>query len=446
MDAGHGENAVLKPLRWLLQGSLALVLLVIVLWTVSRLWPQSSEQREAVALMEQEPVQSGRNAFAQMWLLGYEGIDEDSREQLLAEDVARYREARAVLPADAYPTVVSFSSLADGRYPHVPPMESFCSWGTAGCLQKVRQDPARVAAELQGQQALLQRIAEISQYGHYQNVFPPDPTTPTPSFQLLTRSFPAHALAHVQGRSDEALQGICTDMRTARLLMSHGDSLIAAMIGTAMVEGNVRLLGEVLAELPLGHPLPESCHAALAPAAASELSACPAMRGEFAMSNAAITHHSVWPQSLLLDREKARGRIARHHAWPCTTDALAAVARDEPLRPAAIDSSVWELECAANAVGCVLADTAGPAYGNYPLRMQDAGAQLRLAAVLLWLREHAAGNAASVALARLPAALATGRPIRVSDDGQSLQLDRYAQKHGAIESMSISLPPGLATP
>lgn len=436
---------MLKPLRWLLQGSLALVLLVVVLWAVSRLWPQSSEQREAVALLEQEPVQPGRNVFAQMWLLGYDGIDDDNREQLLAEDVVRYRQARAAIAADAYPAVTSFRSIADGRHASVPAMEKFCYWSQPGCLQKVRQDPERVSAGLQGQQALLQRIAALSQYGHYRNVFPPDPGMLMPSFQLLARSLPAHALAHVQGRSDEALQGICTDMHTARML-SQGDSLIVAMIGATMVEANVRLLGDVLAELPLEHPLPERCRTAVTSTAATGLSVCPAMRGEFALSNAAITHHSVWPQSLLLDREKARGRIARHHAWPCTTDALAAVARDEPLRPAAIDSSVWELECAANAVGCVLADIAGPAYGNYPLRMQDAGAQLRLAAVLLWLREHAAGNAASVALARLPAALANGRPIRVSDDGQSLQLDRYAQKHGAIESMSIALPPGLATP
>ncbi len=432
-------------MRWLVQGLSTVVLLVVAVWAVSRLWPQNRAQREAVALLEQAAPQPGSNAFARLWLLGYDGIADDRLDALLSEDVALHRQALAALPADAYPGVPAFESVAARRYEPVAGMENFCSWREPGCLRKVRLDETRVAAALEGQQALLQRIARLAQDGHYRNPFAPDVAMLMPPFQLLTRALPAHALAHVQGRSAEALQGLCTDTLTARLLMSHSDSLVAAMIGAAMVEGNAALLGDVLAELPRQYPLPDVCHRAFVPAMASELAICQPMRGEFALSSAAIGHFSSWPQGLLLDREKTRGRIARQMAWPCGKDALAALADDRPVRAPAVSTSRWQLECAANPVGCILSAIAGPAYADYPLRLQDAGAHLRLVAALLWLREQPGDGPLETLLARLPAGLADGpRKIRVSEDGRSLQLDRYGLKQGAV--LSVPLPEGLARP
>ncbi|MGV8961298.1 MAG: hypothetical protein ACOH1V_13110 [Stenotrophomonas sp.] len=436
---------MLKGLRWLLQGLLGAVVLVVAVWTVSRLWPQSRAERETVTLLEQDAPRPGSNAFARLWLLGYDGIAEDRLDELLAEDVARHRQALAALPEDAYPSVTTFNSVATTGFVPVANVENFCRWRESGCLRKVRLNETQVAAALEGQQALLQRIARLAQDGHYRNPFAPDPAMLMPPFKLLSRALPAHALAHVQGRSDEALQGLCTDTLTGRMLMSHSDSLVAAMTGAAMIESNGALLGEVLAELPRQHPLPAVCERAFAPAVASELTVCQPMRGEFALSSAAIPHLNPWPQSLLLDREKTRGRMARQMAWPCGKGGLEALARDEPARAPTSHLSLWQLECAANPIGCTLSDIAAPAYADYSLRPQDAGAQLRLVAALLWLREQPSDAPAEALLPRLPANLANGpRTIRVSDDGRSLQLDRYWLKQGAV--LSLPLPEGLARP
>src|SRR3546814_12001655 len=60
------------------------------------------------------------------------------------------------------------------------------------------------------------------------------------------------------------------------------------MLGIGLAtDGYGRLLAQMLAELPAGHPLPVACEAALAPVSVGELSICEAMRGEYASSAAA---------------------------------------------------------------------------------------------------------------------------------------------------------------
>lgn len=441
---------MLKALRWLLQGVLALLLLAVALWTVSRMMPMERGQREALAWLREEVPQPGDNAFAALWLLGYEEVPAAEREALAMQDVARHRQLLAALPAEEWGAGVAFESVASERFRQTEAMQSPCSWRQPGCLQAVREDAAAVAAALAGQQALLARIAELARYGHHRNLFAADPSMPMPPFQLLMRSLPAHALAHVQGRSEEALEGICNDATTARMLLAHGDNLLAAMIGAAMVEGNARLLAEVLAELPLDHPLPATCAGAFAPPTPGELSICGAMRGEFDFSRAAIAQSAGRMRWLVLDEDKTQGRMAVGMGWACTREAQQALALDEPVAPVPEPTSLWRLECAANAMGCILADIAAPAYRDYQLRLQDAGAQLRLAAALLWLRDQAAGSRdaeddVAALLARLPPELAGARrPPALAEDGRSLQVQRHWRQREPV--LSLPLPATLAAP
>jgi hypothetical protein len=84
-----------------------------------------------------------------------------------------------------------------------------------------------------------------------------------------------------------------------------------------------------------------------------------------------------------------------------------------------------------------------PAYDGYSLRMQDAGAQLRLAGAMLWLHGQPRGQTDALArLAAMPQALrSTQRPPQLSADGQRVQVPRYGRAgDGGPAWISAPLP------
>src|SRR3546814_14770872 len=97
------------------------------------------------------------------------------------------------------------------------------------------------------------------------------------------------AQAYASGKVDEGLAGACAGVRTWRTLGTDADSLIVKMLGIGLAtDGYGRLLAQMLAELPAGHPLPVACETALAPVSVDELSICETMRGAYPSSAAAI--------------------------------------------------------------------------------------------------------------------------------------------------------------
>lgn len=431
---------MLKVVRWCLWGVAALVLLVVGVWLVSRLMPMPRAQQEALALLRPAAVAPppGGNAFDGIWLLGFDDVPDADRAAIIAEDVQRL----ADLPGDAPFTPAAMASVAQVRYREVADATLPCRWRQADCLAQVRTDPAAVEATLAGQRGLLMRISALSGDGHYRSRFGADGRLPIPNFNLLQRSLSAHALAHTQGRSDEALAGICSDVRTAKVLMSHSDGLVPANIGAAMIGGNVRLLASVLAELPVEHPLPATCDGVFVTPAPQTLSLCPAMQGEFAMVSGSLEVTPAEFGWLVLDKQKTEGLLALSMAGACQQRTIDALAADIPAQWSYASSSHWRLECAANAVGCIVAGISGPAYDNYGSSLQDAGARLRLAEALLWLRANPHVDAAA-ALAQVPARLREGaRPLLLGNDGASLQVASY---YGKDNGAAFSVPlPGTA--
>ena len=442
----------MKALAWIAKGVAALIALVVGVWGISKLLPVPEDQRQARALLEQDPGFSGRNGFAALWFLGFEGVPVERYDELLAQDVAAQRRAQAqqlaaladVAGGQQAPVPFPQDSVAQGQWPRTAAsVEPVCTFNQVDCLEKVRAAPQAYAKALEGQQALLDRLAALGAYDYVQSPFPPDVSTPLPWVAGLSRAHTAYALAHVQGRSDEALAGVCRTVLTGRMLMSRSDSLLIAMVGGRMVQSGALLFSQVLAELPANQPLPPACNDAFVLPKAAELSTCNAMRGEFRLIN------SVWPTLraehqpgmwLLLDEDKTIARNALPLAHACTTQVSRALAQDAPIPPAPGKTySPWSLRCAANAVGCILSSIAGPAYEGYTARLQDAGAQLRLVAIALWLREQPAGSELPALLRQLPEPLRSpSRAVRLSDDGHWLEMPAYADKQ--------PMPPRAAVP
>ncbi|WWW34985.1 hypothetical protein V8017_19120 [Stenotrophomonas rhizophila] len=126
----------------------------------------------------------------------------------------------------------------------------------------------------------------------------------------------------------------------------------------------------------------------------------------------------------------------------CSTEVQAQIRDDRPVQLPA-PPSVWSLACVANAAGCVVMNISAPVYAGYPPRMQDAGAQLRLAGAMLWLHGQPRGQTDALARpAAMPQALrSTQRPPQLSADGQRVQVPRYGRAgDGGSPWVSAALP------
>lgn len=436
---------MLKGLKWTAFSLLGLVLLALVVVLVSWAIPPTADEHAALAAMRATPpaLAAEQNAFPAVWLLAYDGIDAQHQRVLTAQDVERYTQTVAGGSGQVYA-----GSVAKGRFPEVTPAKDWCGRKAGSCLQQVRADPEQVAAAHAGHAGLHQRLAGLSHFDAYRDPFPVDLAIPIPALAPLFDRVSLHALAHVRGDSTTALQGICEDVRSARLLMGHSDSLLLAMVGGALAERSAALFSEILAELPAGTTLPADCSAAFVPPRVDEMDLCHAMRGEFGYLRAAVETTPVAPwQEWLYDKEKTLARGASLYARNCTAQVRAQIRDDRPVVLAAGPSNV-SLRCVANAVGCILLDVAEPTYAAYPLRLQDAGAQLRLAATMLWLHgQPSAGADLMQTLQRLPAGLGSdGRPWQRSADGRQLQVHRHARPGEGVPAMITAPVPAAWQP
>ena len=428
-----------KVLRWLAWTACGVLLLAMAVYSIARLRGPADEERAALALLQESPKPPGRNAFAALWLLPHD-VPEARLADVLAEDVRRF--SRTSAPGTNAELAESFTSIAEERYPATrePERSLYCKWREPDCLARVRADRSAYSRLLDADAALLARVDALSGYGHVRSAFPPRLDAPIPAYSALAYPLTRHALAFAEGNAGEALNGVCRDLSTARMLIGHGDNLVSSMIGATMLQGNAALFADMLAELPAGHPVPAACKAALAPPRPDEFSACNAMRGEarFAfgamrdLAAAELSIGSTWQDRLrpvLFDDEKTIARMAPRYAWYCGDEARAAITADLPTR--APPPRGVNLACAHNIIGCILADVGAPTMDDYQHRLQDAGMRLKATSTLLWLRDGAANDPLAERLARRPQALRSPRrDLRVSEDGASLSIDLFDTRFG----------------
>jgi hypothetical protein len=453
-----------KLLKWVACAVGAMIVVAVVLWSVARLRGPTAEQEAALAATQGPWTPEGRNAFPYFWQLAYD-VPDAAQAEVAAEDLRRM--AAAPPPgtdADGSrtPGLFNYASVASQRYPDLRPSGEdhalFCKPREPGCLQRVRADLPRYEALVDRHARLFERVATLADYGHYRSLSPPRMDASSPPMQLGRATITQHAVAFVRGDVDAALAGTCRDIATWRRLGANSDALIMRMVGIAYsTDGYGRLLAEMLAELPRDHPLPRSCAVAVAPAEASELRLCQAMRGEFATSSSAIrlmraqaaTSRNPADRALaplFFDPEATVADIATTFAPACSDGELQRLAADaaqvgwpEPRR------GYWRLECVGNPVGCVLSEIARPAYRDYVLRAQDQGARLKLLSTLLWLREQdGEGRTLEARLDARPSALKSPtRDIEVGDDGRSLRIRQFDAGRG--DYWTLPLPPYLWT-
>ena len=78
---------ILHGLGWTLAG---LLVLAIVVWCASRMWPVPESRRQAQQRLQARLPVHGHNGFALLWTLAFDDLDARQREQALARDVQRW--------------------------------------------------------------------------------------------------------------------------------------------------------------------------------------------------------------------------------------------------------------------------------------------------------------------------------------------------------------------
>lgn len=422
---------ILRGLGWTLGG---LLVLAIVVWCASRMWPVPESRVQAQQRLEARLPATGRNGYALLWTLPFDGLDARQREQALAEDARRWA-------ADPRGGGVGKTHLAASHAElHSRPGAS-CGPTASDCLAQVRADPQRFVDAHAGHQQLHARLDQLAEADHFVSPFQPKGEgilVPLPTYGLVVDATSARALAYVQGDVEGALRGSCRGLQLGRRLVPGSSYLVESIIGANLVQANAQLLADMLVELPADHPLPVECEQAMQPMLADEQSLCRATQGEYAMSRAAIeTSASEFGGVLVLDRSSTLARVAGNLGWACGATAMAALEADRPLPVQAPPQR--DFGCLSNIMGCVLTDIAAPVYPAYSSRTQDAAAMLRLLGAQRWLRQQA-GDPVD-ALQRLPVQFRS--PVRapqLSADGSRLQVPRRSPPRSNDESAWLSVP------
>ncbi|KAF1710354.1 hypothetical protein CSC70_06610 [Pseudoxanthomonas kalamensis DSM 18571] len=446
-----------KAIKWMFWMLGGVLLLAVLVWLASRMSRVPPEQAQALAMLDAPiPVPAGRNGFAALWSLQYD-IPVDKAEALLAQDVQRFADFK---PESDGGNVVTqaFASLLD-EVPRLddgaPTEPALCNLHDGNCLATIRASLEAYAPVIESRREISRRVAALDGYGYFHMPYAPRLDTPIPPYQALTRDLSIHAYDFAQGQIDVALKGVCRDASIASKIVDSSDSLIASMVGIAMVKGAGSLLIEMLSELPSDYPLPAQCGEVFDGGVAMSAAVCSAMMGEGRFSTGGLRTLNLAPAGgvietamtrLIFDVEKTAARGASKFTWYCDEQARQQIAADQPLHNPTAQPSMWSLDCVANAAGCILMDIAAPAYDEYGLRLQDAQAQQQLVATWLWLRGRD-GDARPLAerLASRPQALKSpARSITVSEDGKSLRIDMYEAGRFPDGFWQLPLPEWMA--
>lgn len=425
-------------------GGIALLVLALV-WGMSKLIGPSRMERAALATMS-EPVQfTGRNAYPAIWLMDYP-VPAAEMDSVMAEDVRRVVDAPLQTPDGKF----SVSTVvAAGRFQSDQPDQAtrvrLCK-PSEDCLAKVRGDLTGFGKWVDQHAAWFARAELATHADQLRNPFPPRVDMPLPSFVSVYAPATQLALRFAQGDREAAIASTCQLMVDWRTLGANTDMLIAWAVARGYgAEGYGKLLAQMLAEMPVDQPLPAECRDALTPPAAAEISMCAAMRGEFNHISRTMasmmeieSRKNGFKQKVFFDADMTKAMTAVPMAKYCAEETNAAFAADKTPDQAE-EPGIYRLQCVSNAIGCILSRIAAPGYQGFELGHRDGLAMKRALAALAWWRNQPDGLSDPAAtLARMPAEYrAAAHPLRLNEDKTALILPRLQDKK---EEMVLPLP------
>ena len=441
---------------WIAAAALTLVVLFVANVGIHRLRGPTDAQEAALAKLEEvlRTPARGSNAFALLWLMRDDVADADI-EALAASDVRAAHERAAAGESLVDPARPARPRLPEPRFDD----PAMCQPREENCLARVRANPQATRGLLAAHARLLRRAPLLEAKDSYRNAFPVTLDRPFPDAGSVHRLRLAElALAWADGDRSAALAGVCNNIAAWRRMRHGSDTLIFSMLAVAQINDGLALFANLLAGMPAEDPVPRECSDAFAPIAAADVSLCTEMAGEYALTKLAIDRISRGRgetpeadneggllQPLWFDARQSLAWRATEIAQYCSEDVDRRAMQDHAANPEAYETGI--LECASNVSGCILQGVAAPAYVEYPQRVLDAAAHLRLAATLIWLRESRDDpRPLAERFAARPSHLRSGdRASGIGEDGRSLWVDNRHTRHGARHVLALA-PQTTATP
>ncbi|MDR0776107.1 MAG: hypothetical protein LBE81_05660 [Azonexus sp.] len=402
-----------------------LTLLAATFAYYSQRGPTKAQQAALALLQKDYRPTHGVNAFPLLFYMNH-NVPEDRLDAQMAADVERVRKRLDGASAS--------KEAADEDYTDAPKLPelsteekaALCAHDGKGCLAQVVAQPEAVRAALAAHPIRVARAQAFEDADYFWNEFPASASSPTVIGDIRDGRrlwLSAFALKYAEGNHVDGLAATCRNLGAWRRMARGTNSLLNRMLADGFRDGAIRLYADMLVALPADEAVPEDCALALQPVVAADADLCPVWAGELAMFESALREAdkssashgvsaSLYP---FFDLHKTTAWFALHLSPACGSQANARFLADElPHREELERFPFWTVfsvppgatwpECMANAVGCVLFNV-GADTGKYDARLLGWAARLRLAATLLWLREHSGEGSIAERFEHRPAEL-----------------------------------------
>jgi hypothetical protein len=216
----------------------------------------------------------------------------------------------------------------------------------------------------------------------------------------------AFALKYTQGDYIGGLVSTCRNIAAWRRMVGVTNSPTDSEMAIFWMDGAIRLYADMLANLPANATVPEDCALALQPVSVADVDSCAQSGRQFLREESNFN----WLEKLYsktggfkylfisatYDLKQTVIWEAEMLAVSCSDSAIKRLLSDErPLRQSVHYffgiPTIKGLACISNINGCALIAKEMLAHENSDAITLDFAAHLRLAATLLWLREHPEG-------------------------------------------------------
>jgi hypothetical protein len=388
-----------------------LLVVFVACFTFYRLRGLTTKERAAFVLMHQDyRPKHGINAFPLLFYIGYD-VPDDRFDEQMATDIKKLRQS---LAADSLSSI-QFINI------DVPPLSTLsqeeitvlCSANGKGCLTQVSAHPDEVRTALTAHSTIIQRSQAFEHTDYYWDLFPADNRihSSIKEYNNIARAqrllLNGYALAYVDGNRISALTATCRNIAAWRR-MRHGSNSMLNILNTSIfIDGAIRLYADMLKSLPSNEAVPVDCALALQPIITADVDRCAALARLSEISEVTSLHDRALDSKKSFAIHLLGNILINHHlnlvwttqilAASCDANAVKHLLTDEyphrePVRYFLGIPFTKGVACIANIAGCVLLSEETPLLVNFDEDTLDQAAHLRLAATLLWLREHPGGS------------------------------------------------------
>lgn len=265
-----------KFLKWL---GFAMLLAPFI-WYAACQFDEALDPAVQAVLNAEPPEPEGENGYYA--LVGMHAPAEVKDTHAYGRDlIMQFRQALAADPEMSEPYKLPKQAL-DFRGENA----LLCAPRKSACLPNAARTSAALDRALADNKLLLERYRALYRDTHFVETLPPHRAAPIPDYPYKAHELLLAAIARdaANGRTLPALQALAADTNYWRMVLANARTLITKMVAVARIDGNYRLLAEIIAAKPLLPADIERVQMLLVPLSPAERNMIEPMRWEFRIS------------------------------------------------------------------------------------------------------------------------------------------------------------------